>query len=80
MIVEFVPIAIIFDKRCVMSSIESTCMQDHRKEIINLIINLLSYHEILHVKTVNRVVHWRVLFDIGVLSLESLQSYNQNGW
>ena len=78
MIIELIPLALILNKRRIMSSIQSAGMQHHSKQIINLIIHFLPDHKVLHVQPIYRIVHRGILLYVRVLPFESLQGNYQD--
>ena len=86
-IIEFVPIVLIFSQRGIMSSIQSSGVQDNSKKVINLIVHNLFVHvhllwtflvtvdhKVLHIQICNRVEDWRILLLVCHASFESFES------
>lgn len=84
MIVEFIPflVNVVLGDCSVMASIQCSSVENHCEKIIYLVYFFLRvelrYHEVFHVKALNRVVNRCILLLVCHVPFESLQCYNKD--
>ena len=78
-IVEVIPTVLVLAHSGVVAAVKSASVVYYAEQIIDLVVLRVSlgYHEILHIQTLDWVVHWSVLFLVSSKAFEALQRYNQ---